>query len=412
MKERKRDRLDHLARLKENNANTKYFRSHTSSGKAHDGRIHHPKYSPAKESESTLSKEAEMSERSARMRHICSQYPKRRQLLAVLKSKVFYISEKYKLSYCRVAKVGSTFWTQVFMTLAGIKPKDGKSLFDIPRDESHETMKEHEELTLNIHDKRIKETTSFMVARNPYSRLFSSYIDQIFLPNKWYAATFMISGAKNPERKKCGSDVTFDEFLRAVSGFTIRHMSNDPHWAPIFSICLPCETNIDILAKQETFNEDAEYILNVAGVEQTTRHEVKRVLKNNYIEHSLSTLVHTYVTKAHDRKMIRKGCISESKIAERIWNAFQIQGYIHNDIQFPEENFKSSSASETEQTLTKLVLEAAEKRLLTSEERNKQRHNWQVHFWKKVAPATLQKVQDAYYEDFHVFQYDLDPNTM
>lgn len=353
-----------------------------------------------------------MKGRAERMHQICSQYPKRRQLLAVLKTRVFYISEQYKLSYCRVAKVGSTFWTQVFMTLAGVKDQNGKSIFEIPRDESHDAMKMHEELTVDIHDSKIKGTTSFLVARNPYSRLFSSYIDQIYLPNKWYAASFMIFGNNAHGRRKCGSDVTFNEFLGAVTTYMLKYWPNDLHWAPIFSICLPCETSIDILAKQETFNEDAEYILNITGVPKSIRDEVNRALEDNFIERSLSTLVHTYVTKAHDPKMIKKGCISELKIAERIWTAFQIQGYIHNDIEFSEELFQSSSATETEQKLSKLVLEAAERRPLTPKERALQRHNWQIHFWKQVTPNILQKVQDAYYEDFNVFQYDLDPNKM
>ncbi|XP_060566211.1 carbohydrate sulfotransferase 11-like [Ruditapes philippinarum] len=359
-----------------------------------------------------LNKADEMKERIAHMHRFCSQYPKRRRLVAMLKTNVFYISEKYKLSYCRVAKVGSTFWTQVFMTLAGIKPQDGQSLFNVPRDESHDQIKEHEELTMDLKDDRINNFTSFMVARNPYSRLFSSYIDQIFLPNKWYVASFMIFGTEKGSRKRCGNDVTFDEFLRTVSRNTIRRMPNDLHWAPIFSICLPCDTKIDMLAKHETFNEDAEYILNVTGVEQTTRDEVDRVLKENYISHSLSTLVHTYVTKAHDRTQIRKGCITEIQIAERIWKAFQIQGYIHNDLHFPAAEFKSSSASETEKSLTKLVSEASELRPLTSQERNTQRHNWQIYYWKTVTPEVLLKVQDAYYEDFLLFNYDFDPNTM
>lgn len=352
------------------------------------------------------------------MHQVCSQYPAGRQLRAVLNARAFYISEKYNLSYCRVAKVGSTFWTQVFMTLAGIKPIDrianeGKTMFDMSRDESHEAMKTHTDLTIGINDKRIHSTTSFLVARNPYSRLFSSYIDQIYLPNKWYVATFMVlKGSRKGQQKRCGSDVTFNEFLSAISTYMLKNLPNDPHWAPIFSICLPCVTNVDILAKQETFNEDAEYILNVAGVDQSVQDEVKRVLGEEYIENALSTLVDTYVNKAHDPKMIRKGCISESKIAERIWTAFQIQGYIHNDVAFPAKKFKSSSLFETKRILSKLVLQAMDERPLSGEERNAQRHTWKLRFWKQVSIKTLQKVQSAYHEDFLVFQYDLDPNEM
>lgn len=364
------------------------------------------------------SKKEEMKQRTQHLRHVCSQYPRRRLLDAVLKptGRLFYISEKYKLSYCRVAKVGSTFWTQVFMALAGVKPgtalaSENESLFNIARDESHDAMKNMEHLTMEPTDQRIHSTTSFLVARSPYSRLFSSYIDQVFLPNKWYKAAKMIENEKD-KRKRCGNDLTFNEFLLGISHFMIEKKPNDPHWSPIFSLCTPCETQIDIIAKQEQFNEDAEYILDLAGVEQSVRDEVKNALKEDYTEHYIPNMIRTYVAKAHDENNIKKNCVSERKIAELIWNAFHIQGYVHNDIKFPSDRFSSSSNSDTVDNLSKLVVEAVKQHPVSSEERDKQRHDWQVHYWKQIAPTTLEKVQDAFYEDFLAFQYDMDPNKM
>lgn len=360
-----------------------------------------------------------MKERTLRMRHVCSFYPKRRTINRYIKGTLFYISEKQKLSYCRVAKVGSTFWTQAFLTLSGVstdqvKNANSSSLFDLPRDESHDILKQHKELQMPISDRRIQETTSFLVARNPYSRLFSSYIDQIYLPNKWFLGSYMVpgKGKQSQSRKRCAKDITFEEFLKSVTGFILKSSTLDLHWAPIFSICKPCLTNVDILAKQETFNEDAEYILNLVGVDKTVKDEIDNSLKEVNKEFSLAGLVHTYVTKAHDRTNVKKDCISEKGIAERIWSAFQIQGHIHNNAIFPSDRFKSSSKQETEENLTKLVLEAVKQRSLSSTEKNNQREQWKRHFWQQVSLETLQKVQDAFLEDFIVFGYDLDPNKM
>ena len=355
-------------------------------------------------------KNEEMKQRTAHMRKVCTQFPKRRRLLGnIQQSRLFYLSEKYKLSYCRVAKVGSTFWTQVFMTLLGIKPEYNKavdSVFEVPRDEAHETIKLHENILMELTDKRIHSTTSFLVARNPYSRLFSSYIDQIYLPNKWDIARYIV---RDPKRRKCGNDITFNEFLLFVSISIIRNYSLDLHWSPIFSLCLPCETKIDILAKQETFAEDTEYILNLVGVEEATVEEIKRAASENSAEASIASLVHTYVTKGHD---IEKGCISESALAERIWHAFQIQGYIHNDIAFPNGTFKNILPSELETKLTETVLSAVKTQPLTSYERVNQRQEWKTSFWSEVSNKTLAKVQDAFFEDFLFFQYDSDPAKM
>lgn len=297
------------------------------------------------------------------------------------------------------------------MTLAGVKREKGindselESMFNLPRDEAHGEMKKHKDLTMPFSDPRVQTTTSFLVSRNPYSRLFSSYIDQIFLPNKWKQAASMVSKRNND----CGNDVTFNEFLKSISDTILKRTHTDLHWAPIFSICLPCESNIDLLAKQETFKEDADFILDQVGVSKAIRDEVDNAIGENIIENSLQTLVHTYVTKGHS---VKSGCITEKELAERLWTAFQIQGYIHNQIKFPENKFKTVSKSEMEPTLLSAVLNAVNSRKLSSEEREAQRHAWKVHFWKQVSPETLNRVQDAYYEDFYIFGYDLDPSTM
>ena len=352
---------------------------------------------------------AEMRERTEHLRQVCAQYPKRRRLFGnIPQSRLFYYSKEYKLSYCRVAKVGSTFWTQVFMTLLGIQPDYSdkvESVFKVPRDKAHETIKQYTNILLELDDKRIHSTTSFLVARNPYSRLFSSYIDQIYLPNKWFQARIMIGDRK---RQKCGNDITFNEFLLFISTSMIRNYYMDLHWSPIFSICLPCQTKVDIIAKQETFAEDTEYILNLVGVDKETVEEIKEAANEDSAT-SITSLIHTYVEKGH---MISKGCISENKLAKRIWHAFQIQGYIHNDISFPSDKFKNVLPSKLKTRLTETILAAIEDRKLTSQERANQRQEWKTSFWREVSNITLAKVQDAFFEDFLAFQYDIDPAKM
>ena len=356
------------------------------------------------------SKAQVMQQRTQHLRQMCSQFPRRRMLLGnITQTRLFYLSQKHRLSYCRVAKVGSTFWTQVFLTLMGIKPEynqDVESVFQLPRDEAHDTIKLYSKILMELTDKRIHSTTSFLVARNPYSRLFSSYIDQIYLPNKWEKARRMVG---DPKRRRCGNDIGFNEFLSFVSNCMIRNLYMDLHWSPIYSICLPCQTKVDIIAKQETFAEDTEYILNLVGVDKATVDEVNIAARASADDNSIPSLVHTYVTKGHE---IELGCISEEALAERIWHAFQIQGHIHNDLTFPKEAFKNTRPYELEDKLTKTILSAIENKKLTSSERANQRQNWKVSFWKKVSNKTLAKVQDAFFEDFLMFQYDMDPNSM
>ena len=359
-------------------------------------------------SEEDSSKQTEMTQRVLHMRKVCSEYPKRRHVVANIGKAVrlFYTADKYNFSYCRVAKVGSTFWTQIFLTLTGNVQSPDQDAFKLTRDNAHEQIKEQTDMLMNLEDPRIHSSRSFMVARNPYSRLFSSYIDQIYLPNKWKKAAEMVTGKR---RQKCGSDVTFNEFLDAISNGILAGEKTDLHWTPIFSICLPCETQVNYLSKHETFNEDVEFILREVGVGKDIIKRVNKASETVSVDKAIESLVHTYVSKGHD---IEPGCITEHELAAKIWQAFKYQGHIHNDIPFPSHLFHRVKSEDLEKVLTETLIKHAAKKPLTASGRDAQRQAWKVKFWKQVSPKTLDKMQDAFFEDFYVFQYSLDPSTM
>lgn len=346
------------------------------------------------------------------MRDACNRMPPQRHLRAKVSTKrIFYLSEKYSLSYCRVPESGSTYWAQAFLTLAGINPQwhdygDAKTMFDVPEHAIAGAIKRRASLIMTYGDDRIRKTTSFLVARNPYTRLFSAYINSIYLPNRWHLASTMV---QEPKRRECGTDVSFDEFLTHVSNNLLKKRYSDLNWAPIFTICLPCETNIDIVAKEETFSEDTDFILHYAGVEENTREQITGASILDYNQIDLNSQIHMYVTKGQN---VNRGCITEETLAERIWTAFQIQGYIHNDMRFPRDDFKSILRDDLKDVLSDLVLKKSNEEVLTFEERVKQIRDWKINFWKSVSLETIRNIQAAYYEDFVLFGYDIDPHSM
>lgn len=353
-----------------------------------------------------------MFQRTVRMRQACASIPPIRHLSGKLNGyRLFYIAEKYKLSYCRVSKAGSTYMAQLFMTLAGIDPEfhdygEANTMFDVHRDQIHVAMKRNSALSMYIDDKRVQLTTSFLVTRNPYSRLFSAYIDQIFLPNRWTEASRMVS---DPKRKECGNDITFNEFLAHVADSLLGKRTVEIQWAPTFSLCLPCETHIDIIVKQETFVEDIDFILRYAGAEPEIRRIANMAARDNKSNSEIPELTRNYVKRGQS---INRGCMSEQNLARRIWTAFQIQGHISNENLFPVYEFENVPRDELAEKLVPLVVEAVAKRQLTPKERKQQRHIWKLKFWKDVSSETLKSIQAAYYEDFSLFGYDIDPNKM
>lgn len=309
----------------------------------------------------------------------------------------------------------STKSFQIFMELSEVRPghvRNGEvsSVFHLSRNETHNFMKKHPQFTAVFTDKRLRYTKNFLVARNPYSRLFSSYIDQIFLLAKWKQAGHM---GRNSKYKYCGTNVTFEEFLFAVSKGILLEKETDLHWAPIFSICLPCETKIDILAKYETFTYDIDEVLSYVGVRKSLIDSVKKasVEHNTDVANtgSLRNLVHSYFTRG---RQIPKGCLSEAELAHKLWTSLHVQGYIHNEHQLPIYLFKTVHKNHTESVFFNEIMKATEKRKLTLSESFEQRKSWQLKFWKSVSIETVKLVQNAFYEDFIVFDYDMDVNNI
>lgn len=83
------------------------------------------------------------------------------------------------LNYCKVPKCGSTFWMQVFLTLEKIKSVE--NVFGSGRNKYH-TIAMNKTSTW---DHVSSNDVIFHVTRNPYSRLYSVYIDKIYLPGFW-----------------------------------------------------------------------------------------------------------------------------------------------------------------------------------------------------------------------------------
>lgn len=358
-------------------------------------------------------KSEEMYTRVVHLREACGRIPPQRHLKVFVNGRrLVYVSEKYSLSYCEVTSASSTFWAQLFMALAGINPKfhdyeDVSSMFELPKKSVQTAIKQQFGLTMELDDKRVKLTTKLLMARNPYSRLFSAYIDQIYLPMKWKAASKMVQG--NPKQEECGSDVSFDQFLAYVSDNVLSKKKADISWAPVFSVCLPCETGANIVVKQETLAEDAEFVLNYIQADEIVKEQARNVSAGYIRLNDLENIVKESVESGH---LANRGCISEDELAKRIWTALQIKGYIHNDIIFPEEKFKLVFRDDLKSVLTNEVLQAVNMKQLTREERDAQRREWKLSFWRQVSKDTMIKVQAAYYEDFTLFQYEIDPNKM
>ena len=99
-----------------------------------------------------------------------------------------------------------------------------------------------------------------LVVRNPYTRLLSAYKDKVLYARGTYKKWSEQIGAKyRPLNSNITGPTTFSEFAKWIgSHFPLQPL--DVHFANLYSFCAPCLIKYDYMIKQETIEEDAEYI--------------------------------------------------------------------------------------------------------------------------------------------------------
>lgn len=312
----------------------------------------------------------------------------------------YYYSKKYGFVYCKVPKSGSTFWTQVFSILT----KGAKT--------AHDTFSAKR---MSIHASSGKFATSFkfvaevpaiIVSRDPFSRLYSGFVDKIYLMLTWKIANSVRRSSKTGLKPgACAKDVSFQEFLEYIirkvrSGGTLNR-----HWAPIVSLCRPCDVNSTFLVKQESFATDVEFILNTIGIEDKKLKLIFAALHEHRIEYTIPGIIETAFIHT---KGIRK-CLSAENLVTRLWKSFQIQGYIRDDRNLPVSQFPSKNGYTDPKHVSKVFMEAISNDKLTSSEAKLQRKKALVDAYKSVDATVIENIREIYKIDMASFDYDLSP---
>ncbi|KAL4224133.1 hypothetical protein ACF0H5_017586 [Mactra antiquata] len=356
----------------------------------------------------------------------------------------FYYNKEHKFAYCKVPKSGSTFWMKVFMILSRGK-NYSNVISSMSRREIHDRS-----YSLNVNPMHIlrRNVPTVIVSRNPFSRLFSAFIDKVYLPLFWDKFGSMpnanvhrpyivntsvevmknsnkpISGrllrfkdslrakgmlytkqVKNLIQPICLNDVSFEDFLKFIIAEVKLGHALEPHWAPISHLCHPCRFNIFKIVKQETFSTDVEHTLNEIGLELDKYDWLKSSLRENRVQNSAPGIISVVDLKLKQRSI--RNCITAEEATFRLWKAFQIQGFISDSIDIPQhltvnKLFKNDA-------VTKAVLDAVNTKPLTSTESRKQRQAYLTDAYRSISDETLTEIQKIYYLDFVLFGYSFTP---
>ncbi|XP_053379305.1 uncharacterized protein LOC128548470 [Mercenaria mercenaria] len=318
----------------------------------------------------------------------------------------FHFSKEYNLAYKPVPKICSTFMIQVFKLLL---KKETEEVFKVPRKHVHDG-RGKKTISLDALDNQ----TVLIMARNPYSRLFSAYIDKVYLLNNIhlnldiYSKIHRIQG-NSSVNYKCKFNVTFDQFLEYVFNERWRQIDKG-HYAPVLplSMCQKiCNLRNIIIVKQETFSEDLEHALKSVGVKGKVYNVIYDEMHSKHAKSTTAGIVRTLYEKMSELLSKHK-YLNWQIIAERLWNSFQIQGYIHENSTFPYMRYNHTGKYANSEYLIKLIMEEIEQKPLNHKEKVNQRNKALLHAYSDVRVKYLRQIQEHYTRDFEMFHYSND----
>lgn len=300
----------------------------------------------------------------------------------------FYMYHWKNLNYCKVPKTGSTFWMQVFLTLKKIRSVE--DAFGNKRNQYHKIVMNK---TSTLHPVSSNDVI-FHVTRNPYSRLYSAYIDKIYLPAFWN----LTQEINEKNGKECSRSVRFGEFLEYI----MKEEVQNRHWQPVSELCGSCRIPYNVISKQETFNSDVRFILNQLFISGLLKQELLNNLQKKHTENSIKEIAPLMIERAK-----RDRCLTFMQICRRLWKSFQIQGYISDLISFPADSFRNLNFSNVSAFLN-IYLKGSQKILMTEVMKKLQRKKHLSMAYESINRETIKNITRKYRADFELYGYSFE----
>ena len=375
-------------------------------------------YKTLSEEEIEKSENQRMTNRLNKAMKICEEYAKVKNADDIKSQGLVWFYNQKNLAYCITPKVGCTFWKQVFRFIAG----DYGPNINVTRPAHIDRMEAHYgelkiiqqiPLSIPIYRRRLvsqKHVNMFMFSRDPYSRLWSAYIDKIFLPDFLGSLSPRIVSTLRPsstnKEKPCGNDVSFQELIKYVTFKLSKGKNVNDHFNPIYRQCSPCDMRFDVLGKMETFEKDSEYIFDHFDLKNVSNSvsyvkDVKEEV-NMLINYNLN--LERYFTGK---------CYNRTVVALRLWQVFQYNGYLSKNKAVPQTYIQTiANGKDTAQLFQELVLKTIAEQNVDHASLRQQKREYLVKAYKVVPWSDLRMIPKLYQPDFELFDYEKYPEDI
>ncbi|KAK7088010.1 carbohydrate sulfotransferase 13-like [Littorina saxatilis] len=319
----------------------------------------------------------------------------------------FSFSKRHRLLYCGIQKVGTSFLLRVMKLLIG-RVGEGelfnKSFLHGRGMQGKASFSDERNTPETIHKILENYDHKFFFVRDPFSRLFSAYMDKVFLPDHRMLAIARRGGLTREEEegggessRQCLLNVTFQTFLEVVTS----HKKNDPHWLPMHRHCDPCNVRFHYVGKMETFRADLEFILGQAGVDLDLLSPDRDSFDSDTDLRALQDLAKQYYSKARASL-----CPAETymcRVMEKIWITLQTRGFLSIKVPYP---FPAKDCLAYNQTTFMDTLVAAYRQSATHEARMHQRKEAMMEAYYRLPADLLKRAEDYVRDDCAMFGYN------
>ncbi|KAK7505943.1 hypothetical protein BaRGS_00002665, partial [Batillaria attramentaria] len=345
-------------------------------------------------------------ERRDHLRNVCRSRPSDFQVNP--RTRYFSFSENHRLLYCSIQKVGCSFWLRVMKILTNQLPRGSLFRGSFIHKGLNGNSISLAEQPVSEQQRILGTFKKFLFVRDPYARIFSGYLDKVFLPNRRLLVLLQRDGGgqrndSGSERdySKCKTNMSFAAFIRTLTSGKPR---TDPHFSPMFPHCSPCHYGFDYVGKMETFMLDAEFILSKAGVDMSVLSSDDRSFSDDNDLILLEDLAKDRFLHAVKRvPKCPQGDKYVCEVLHRIWTVLQCRGIISTTVPYP---FLPNNCSLLEPRYVVRQLKDACKNSGNREVRMRQRKEAMVEAFYSLPKDLLKKTQDYVQKDCDLFGYE------
>ncbi|BFZ00710.1 hypothetical protein BsWGS_03749 [Bradybaena similaris] len=345
------------------------------------------------------------------------------------------VSVPKSVVYCAVEKTASTFFRRYMYQLDHTDPM--RTPFEVPvkliyncpnlftnfdkyisqlankhislPKNKNKNMKKRKALEANTF---LQKSINFLFVRDPYSRLFSAYIDKLFAPNpdfwrKW-GKPAIHKHRKNATRisSRCGHDATFEEFLLFVLDLKANLGTMDEHLRPMTELCQPCNVNYTVVGHMNTFNTDLSYLSSLLNVthSQLQLHKMADDQTQDAIEDSIMDAFSVWTSRIVQ-------CLPKLEAGKRVWAKLQYRGIVSERFKFPlDSDPKSFDAMDVDDFIQ--MAKSAVKVFVDPDELHRQKEAAITNAYRTVRLDVLEAIAKMYAQDFKVFGFNDRPSEI